>query len=184
MKKTALFLSAVAMLWPVWAQAQQKLGYIDSEFILENVPEYATVQQKIDRMGQEWQREMEKMEEEIEEAFREYQARELLYTNEERQTRRDEIMTKEQELEQFRLRHFGPEGELFNEQERLMRPIQENILEAIEEVATTGGYDYVFDKNGDFLFVFFREQYDLSLDVLDEMGIDTENLRNRTGGRQ
>lgn len=182
MKRYTLGLLLTVLLWPVLAQAQQKIGYIDSQFILDNVPEYATVKQKIDRLGQEWQREMEKMEEEIEEAFREYQARELLYTNEERQRRREEIMAKEQELDQFRLRHFGPEGELFNEQERLMRPIQESILTAVEEVASTGGYDYVFDKNGDFLFVFFRDQYDLSLDVLDEMGIDTESLRTQSSG--
>ena len=62
-----------------------------------------------------------------------------------------------------------------------MCPIQERILEAVEEVATTGGYDYVLDKSGSTLFLFFRDQYDLSIQVLEEMGIDTENLRPSTG---
>ena len=181
MKKLTLLLVFAVCLGPASLFAQQKIGYIDSDFILEYVPEYATVQQSLDRMAQEWQQEMDKLEGEIEEAFQEYQARELLYTNEERKRKRDEIMQTEQEMEQFRLRHFGPEGELFKQQEQLMRPIQEKILTAVEEVATNEGYDYIFDKSGDYIFVYFRDQYDVSIDVLEEMGIDTENLRNRTG---
>lgn len=89
-------------------------------------------------------------------------------------------MLAEQEIEQFRLRHFGPEGELFQQQEQLMRPLQERILEAIDEVATSEGYDYIFDKSGDLIFLFTRDQYDVSLFVLEELGIDTEKL---SGGR-
>ena len=162
------------------AHAQQKIGYVDSEYILQNVPEYATIQQNVDRLAAEWQAELEKLQREVDEMFTEYQARELLYTNEERQRKQEEIMQAEQEIEQFRLRHFGPEGELFKQQEQLMRPLQERILEAIDEVATSEGYDYILDKSGDLIFLFSREQYDVSLYVLEELGIDTEKL---SGGR-
>lgn len=155
--------------------AQQKIGYVDSEFIMNNTPEYATVQQQLDRMAQEWQQELESRREEVDEMFREYQARELLYTSEERQRKREEIMRAEDEVERLRSEYFGPEGELFTQQERLIRPIQERVLEAIEEVAEREGYDYVFDKGGDFLFMYAREQFDLSEDVLEELGIDLEN---------
>ncbi|MEM6334989.1 MAG: OmpH family outer membrane protein [Bacteroidota bacterium] len=157
--------------------AQQKVGYIDSDFILKNLPDYATVQQNLDRMAQEWQREMETMEGNIESAFREYQARELLYTKEERDRKREDIMRLEDELEQFRLRHFGPEGELFKQQSTLMGPIQERILAAVQEVAVQENYDYVFDKAGDYLFVYFRDQYDVSILVLEELGIDPERIQ-------
>lgn len=162
-------------------QAQQKIGYVDSEMILSHVPEYATVQQNLDRLGTDWNAEMTRMQREIDDAFQEYQSRELLYTADERKDKQEEIIRKEEELEQYRVRHFGPEGELFKQQEQLMRPIQERILEAVDEVATSGGYDYVLDKSGSTIFLFYRDQYDLSIEVLEEMGIDTENLRLSTG---
>ncbi len=157
-------------------QAQQRIGYIDSEFILQYIPEYATVQQKLDRMVAEWQRELDALQQELEEMEREFQAREILYTQEERQRKLEELRKKETEIYQRRRRYFGPNGELFKEQEKLMQPIQERVLKAVEEVATRDGYDFVFDKSGDFLFVFAREQYDLSLAVLEELGIDTEKI--------
>lgn len=157
------------------ARAQQTIGYVDSEFILSRTPDYATVQQQLDRQAEEWRAELDERRSEVDELFREYQARELLYTNEERQRMREEIMRAEEEVEQLRMQYFGPEGQLFQEQERLMRPIQERILAAIEEVAARDDYDYVFDKGGDYLFMFAREQYDLSNEVLQELGIDIED---------
>ena len=168
----ALLLSALVGTAP--AHAQQKLGYVDSEYILQNMPEYATVQQQIDRMAQEWQEEVETSRTEVEELFREYQARELLYTNEERERKRDEIIRAEEDVEQLRSQYFGPEGRVFQEQERLVRPIQENVLEAIETVAERERYDYVFDKSGDYIFMYVQEQFDLSDDVLEELGVDVD----------
>lgn len=172
---TALLVGATSLF------AQQKIGYVDSEYILKQVPEYATVQQNLDRLATDWNAEMTRLQREIDQAFQEYQSRELLYTADERKDKQEEIISKEEELEQYRVRHFGPEGELFKQQEQLMRPIQERILEAVEEVATSGGYDYVLDKSGSTLFLFYRDQYDLSIQVLEEMGIDTENLRLPAG---
>lgn len=182
MKKSILLVTFVALMSASNLYAQQKIGYIDSELILQNVPDYATVQQNLDRQAQEWNNEMKKMESEVEESFREYQARELLYTAEEKKKSQERIMQLETELEAYRLRYFGPDGQLFKDQQNQMKPIQEKILTAIEEVATEGGYDYVFDKSGDVLFLFVRDQYDLSLDVLDELGVDTETLRGRDSG--
>ncbi|MFV1980792.1 MAG: OmpH family outer membrane protein [Rhodothermia bacterium] len=157
--------------------AQQKIGYVDTEFILRQVPEYATVQQNLDRLAAEWQTELTRMQREIDAAFQEYQSRELLYTADERQTKQADIITQEEALEQFRVRNFGPEGELFKRQEGMMRPIQERILEAVEDVATSGGYDYVLDKSSSTIFLFYRDQYDLSINVLKKMGIDTDNIQ-------
>jgi outer membrane protein len=168
-----LVIGAFFMVAP--AQAQQKIGYIDSDYILQRIPEYATIQQKVDQLAQDWQRELDTQRQQVDERFREYQARELLYTNEERRRRREEIVQAEQEVEKLRLRYFGPEGELFAQQEQLMRPLQEKILTAIEQVATEEGYDYVFDKQGDFLFLYTRAQLDLSNRVLEELGIEVDS---------
>ena len=164
------------------AAAQQKIAYVDSEYILGKIPEVATINQKVDRMAQEWQTELDTRKREIDEMFREYQARELLYTNEERKRKREEIVRTEEELERLRVKYFGPEGDLFREQDQQMRPIQERVLAAIEEVALKDGYDYVFDISGDFLFLYKRDQHNLSDQVLEELGIEVDNTaRNRSG---
>lgn len=174
----ALF-AAVSLLVAPAAQAQQKIGYVDSDYILNLVPEFATIQQNVDRQAQEWETEIEEAQQKVDEMFREYQARELLYTNEERNRKRDEIVRAEEQAEQLRMRYFGPEGQLFTEQDNQMRPLQERLMKAIEAVAAEDGFDYIFDKNGDYLFLFAREQFDLSDRVLEEMGIDIEETNRR-----
>lgn len=159
---------------PLQAEAQQRIGYIDSERILDQTPEYASVQQQLDQLEQEWQAELREKEEEIDELYREFEARELLYTDEERQQKRQEIAEAEREKEQLRNQYFGPDGQLYQRQRELMRPIQENILEAVEEVARAEGYDFVFDKSGEFLFMFAEEEYDLTDQVLRRLGLDEE----------
>ncbi|HET6569169.1 MAG TPA: OmpH family outer membrane protein [Rhodothermales bacterium] len=166
---------------PGSAWAQQKVGYVDSDYILDKLPEYATVQQQMDRQAQEWQATLDKRKKEVDEMFKDYQARELLFTNEERQQKRNAIMQAEDELEQQRMQYFGPEGQLFTQQQQLMKPIQERILTAVETIAKEGGYDYIFDKNGGMLFLYARDQYNLSDRVLQELGVDVDNLT--TGNR-
>lgn len=170
-------LTLILFLFAAPAQAQQKIGYVDSEYVLERLPEYATIQQQLDRMAQTWQDELDQTKEELDAQFREYQARELLYTNEERQRRRQEILQAEEGLERLRVKYFGPEGDIFLQQEQLMRPVQERILQAINEVADSEGYDYIFDSSGEFLFMFKREQHNVSDDVLQELGIDVDTIR-------
>jgi outer membrane protein len=172
-QRLAVF-ALVGLTIPAAALAQQKIAYVDSEYILGRIPEYATVQQQIDRIASDWEQEISQKQGEVDEQFQEYQARELLYTAEERQRRREEIIRAEDEVERLRMKYFGPEGDLFVQQEQLMRPIQDRILTAIEQVAAEDGYDYVFDKAGDFLFLFARGQFDLSNQVLEELGIDVD----------
>jgi outer membrane protein len=160
------------------AAAQERIAYVDSAFILDRITEYRTVQSNLDRLAQQWQSELDALQREVEALVRDFEARELLFTEAERERKRGEIRSKEQELESKRIQRFGPEGEFFREQQRQMRPVQERLLEAIEEVAEAEDYDYVFDKSGDFLFLYARPQYDISDLVLQELGVDSP----RTGG--
>lgn len=171
MRVLSLLLLALAAAVP--ANAQQRIAYVDSEFLLDQITEYRTAQSNLDRLAQQWQGELDQLQREVDELVRDYEARELLFTDEERDRKRDEIAAKEQELESRRIQRFGPEGELFREQQRQMRPIQERVLEAIDQVAKDEDYDYVFDKSGDFLFLYARPQLDISDLVLDELGIET-----------
>ncbi len=156
------------------AQAQQTVGYVDTEHILAQMPEYADVQQKLDRLAQQWQAELETQQQVVDALMQEFQARELLYTDAERAERQQAIRQARDEQARLRERYFGPEGQLYAEQQRLMRPVQARVLTAVEQVARAEGYDYVFDKSSDLLFMFAREQYDLSRAVLEELGIDVE----------
>ena len=162
------------------SQAQQRIAFIDSDAILNRIPEYATIQQQIDRLAADWEGELEDRRNQVDEMFQEYQSRELLYTNEERRKKREEIMREEEDIERLRMKYFGPDGDLFVEQDKLMRPLQERILAAVEEVATSEGYDYVFDRSGDFLFLYAREQHDIGDRVLEELGIEVD--ANQRGG--
>lgn len=173
---TRLFsLLSLALLAALPAVAQQRVAYVDTEYIFEKLPEYQTVQQQLNRQAQQWETELTERRQEVDEMFREYQTRELLYTAEERQRRRDDIARAEQEVERLGERYFGPEGEYFTQQTALMRPVQERLLAAIEKVAEDQNFDYVFDKGGDYLFLYARSQYDLSDRVLEELGIDVQN---------
>lgn len=159
------------LLLVVPAAAQHRIGHVDSEFILARLPEYAAAQQQLDRLAQQWQEELDALAAEIAELERVFEAREILYTDEERARRRAEIAARRRDLDGLRLRYFGPEGELFREQARLLRPIQERVLAAIEEVARDENLDYVFDRSGDFLFLYARPQLDLSQRVLEVLGL-------------
>lgn len=154
------------------ARAQQEIGYIDTQYILKQLPEYATVQEKLDKLEQKWRAEIKRKEKQVQELQDEYQAWELLYTEEERKKKRQAIEQARREVEQLRQQYFGPEGRLYTRQKELMRPIQERILKAAEEVATQEGYDYVFDKGGKVLFIYARQEHDLSDSVLQELGIN------------
>lgn len=156
------------------ARAQQKIGYVDTQYVLNQLPEYQTVQQKLNKLEQQWRDEIETKREEVRTLEQEFEARELLYTDEERERKRQEIEKARKEVEQLRQQYFGPEGQLYTRQQELMRPIQERVLEAAESVATTDGYDYVVEKKGDAFFLFAREEHDLSDRVLRELGINVD----------
>jgi len=156
------------------AKAQQKIGYVDTEYVLNQMPEYATVQQKLDKLEQKWRQEIQQKQKEAQKLEQEFEARELLYTEEERARKQDAIEQARAEVQQLRQKYFGPQGELYSQQKRLMRPLQERILKAAERVATADGYDYVVDKKGETLFLYAQEEHDLSDRVLRELGITVD----------
>lgn len=153
------------------AKAQQKIGYIDSDVIMREIPEYAGIRQRLETIVQNWQQEIDEMQVEIERMRQDFEAREILFTPDIKRQRQQEIDQKVREREQFINRRFGPDGDYFRQQEELLEPLQQRILEAVIKVAESEGYDHVFDRAGDYLFLFSRRRWDISRDVLEEMGI-------------
>ena len=153
------------------AAAQQKVGFVDSERILALMPEYRTAQQDVDRLATQWQAEVDAVAQEADGLQADYSARELLYTAEERTRGLADITARRQAADALRRRYFGPDGELFREQQTRLRPVQERLLTAIETVATDGDYDFVFDRTGEIVFLYARSRNDLTDRVLDQLGL-------------
>lgn len=177
-----LLLTFMTGLAPRNLQAQeQTIVYIDSEYILDQIPEYDGVQQRLDQLTRAWEEDIAELEGEIEALEEEFEAREILFTPEVREERRQEIQNKKRELERYINSRFGPDGDYFRQQRELLEPIQRQIVEATSEVAERSGYDYVVDRNGDYVFFYARARWDISIDVLLEMGIqvDEQDTRRR-----
>lgn len=174
MKSPAKFLFSACFLlilsFPVLAQ-NQKIGFVDSEYILSRMPEYAGLEQRLRAVTEAWREEIATMENEITQLESEFAAREILYTDEVRQQRLNEIQARKAALDQYINSRFGPDGEYFRQQQQILEPLQRRILEAIERVSNRENFDFVFDRSGDYLFLFTRSQWNISDDVLIEMGI-------------
>ena len=170
-----LLLVAAGLTGEAAPAAAQEVAYIDSEQILQQLPQYATVQQRLDRLTEQWEREVAAQKARVDTLREEFRAREPLYPEDERQRRRQEIEAAQQRVQQLRQRYFGPEeGRLYQRQQELMQPIQERVLAVVEEIAQAEGYDYVLDKGGPALFMYANEEHDLTADVLEELGIDID----------
>ena len=171
-------LALVCLLAAAPAAAQQKIAHVDSEQILDRLPDFKTVLGEVERLTGQYQAEIDELEREAEQMARDFTARELLYTEAEREAAQAEIGAKQQEASALRRRYFGPEGELFREQQQRLRPVQERLLEAIENAADEAGYDYVLDRSGEVVFLYAKPQHDLTERVLEELGVRTQT----TGG--
>lgn len=156
----------------------QRIGFIDSDFILSKVPEYSGIEQRLNQFITQWNEDIAELEKEIEELQQDFIAKEILFTPEVRREREQEISNKKRELERYINSRFGPDGDYFRQQRDLLEPIQRQIVEAVGKIAERDGYDFVVDRDGDFVFFYARPQWDLSVEVLLEMGIQVdENVR-------
>tara|TARA_B110000971_G_C19872724_1_gene436972 strand:+ start:144 stop:656 length:513 start_codon:yes stop_codon:yes gene_type:complete len=167
MKNILFAISFLIITSSSWAQ---KFAYVDSQFILEHIPEYKQAKQQLDDLSYDWQEDIEKAYTQIDQLYRAYQTDKVLLTDKMRQTREDEIIQKEKDVKELQQQRFGTEGDLFKKQEELIRPIQNQIYNAIQEFATDGRYGVIFDKSSDLLMLFADENLDKSERILDKLG--------------
>ena len=168
MKKTAIL--TLALLFATLAGFSQRFAYIDSEYILDNIPEYKAAEMEVEQLSIKWQTELERMFEEIEQLFRAYQAEAPLLPDEIRRQREKDIMTRERTAKELQMKRFGRDGELFAKRQELIRPLQDRIFEAVKDIATRGNYAVIFDKSGGLTMIFTDVRYDLSDEVLQRLG--------------
>lgn len=160
-----LFLSSLSF-------AQLKIGYVDSDTILDNSPDMQEVKQKIDALVQEWQTELRKMESELKAKQDDYEKRKLIMTEETSADALAEIKKQEKDIADYRDKKFGANGELFQKQDELMKPVQNKILTIIQDLAKEEELDYVFDRSGDIMFLYAKPDYDLTSKVIAKLKLE------------
>jgi outer membrane protein len=151
---------------PVVVAQQVKIGHVSSEAILKELPDAQDAQRQLDALVVEWQNELQKMQQEWQRKFDEYDKRKLIMTEQRRADTERELQALDRRIAEFRNQKFGQNGDLFNKQNELMKPVQDRVFKAIQEVAQEEGYDYVFDKSGEILMMYANEKNDLTAKVL------------------
>ena len=160
----ALFVAVVCV-----SQAQ-KYALIDMQYILKNVPAYETANEQLNIVSKKWQKEIETQKQEVEKLYKNYQTELVFLSDEMKQQREEEIITKEKELNELKRKYFGQEGELYKKRESLLKPIQDEIYTAVQEVAQQKGYDRIIDRSSDMSLIYSAPKLDVSDLVLEKLG--------------
>lgn len=153
---------------------EQKLGFFESDLILESIPEYNSIQQQINMISSQWETEIQRMETEIRQLQEDFEAKEILYTDDIRIQREQEIENKIRNKEAYVAQKFGPDGEYFSRQKELLEPIQRQVFTAVRAVAQRQNYDFVFDRSGDIYMVYANNAFNLNELILEELGIESD----------
>ncbi|MEM0996654.1 MAG: OmpH family outer membrane protein [Bacteroidota bacterium] len=164
----SLFFLSVLLAGTVQAQ---KFGYVDTQFILEQMEEYTSAQEEIDALSQKWQGELEQMYAEIEKMYEDYKAEEMLLTEDVRQQRQEDIFAAERRAKEFKQEKFGYDGELFKVQNDKIRPIQEKVYNAVETVAKERRLDFILDKSANAGILYTNAAFDRTDDVMVKLGL-------------
>jgi outer membrane protein len=168
MKK--LFLSIAFLLFLNPFGFSQKYAYIDSEYIMDNIPEYKDAQSEIDGLSKQWQKEIEQKFKEIDNLYKSFQAESVLLPEEIKKKRENEIIAAEKDAKDLQKKRFGKDGDLYKKRQDLVKPIQDKVYNAIEKRAQDKNYIFVFDKAGSLTIMYADSKYDISDDILNDMG--------------
>lgn len=182
MKKRTYFCCILLSLLVVWAgpalAQDQKIGYVNTDYILSNMSEYEGIQQKLRSISSEWNDQLEEMKNEIETLKEDFQAKEILYTDELRAEKKKEIQNLVKQRQDFLDQKFGAEGEYFLKQKELLEPIQRKVFQAIDAVAERRGFDFVFDRAQNSSMLYSTQEWNLNDEVLQELGITLNDTSN------
>jgi outer membrane protein len=155
------------------ATAQMKIGYFSSESVLKQMPDAQDAQKQLDQLVADWQSELTRMQDDWKKKLDEYDKRKLIMTDQRRSDSEKELRELDQKIVEFRTQKFGQSGELFQKQNEFMKPVQDRIFKAVQEVALEDGFVYVFDKSGDILLMYANQKYDLTVKVVDRLKVPT-----------
>jgi outer membrane protein len=168
MKKIGV-LTVIMILTSAVAVAQ-KYAFVDSEYIRKNIPAFTTAQEQLDKLSEQWEKEVADGYAVVEQMYKSYQNEAVLLSQEMKTKREEAIIAKEQQMKELQNKYFGMEGELFKKREELVKPIQDEILKAIKDIAVEGSYAVIFDTAAGGNILFANPKYDISDQVLEKLG--------------
>ena len=168
MKKIALVL--VAVLAGMFSASAQKFALVDMEYILKNIPSYEMANEQLNQVSQRWQREVDDLKKEADTMYKNFQSDMVFLTDEQKKKKEAEIVAKEKEASQLQYKYFGPQGELFKKRESLIKPIQDEIYNAMKKVSEERGFQVIFDRASSQSILFASPRIDVSNEVLAKLG--------------
>ncbi|MCX6182337.1 MAG: OmpH family outer membrane protein [Bacteroidetes bacterium] len=163
------FLIIFSLLLTVSLSAQ-KVGCVDTKYILDHIPDYKSAENKLEQMSNEWQKEIEVKKVAIEQMYKNYQADKILLSQEMRLKKEQEIEQAEKELQDLQEKYFGIDGELIKQREKLVKPIQDKVFAAIKQMAESKGYNLIIDKAGSTSVLYISSKNEHSNDILKQLG--------------
>jgi outer membrane protein len=169
MKKSSFLLLFFFILLTGLTNGQLKIGYVDSDSIMDKFPDAQDARQKLDAFIQDWQTELTKLETSWKTKYDDYEKRKLIMTDQTRAEMESELIKLEQQIGDYREKKFGTNGELFQKQDEIMKPIQNKVFTAIKDVAKDEDFDFVFDRSGDVMLLFANDEYDVTALVLEKL---------------
>ena len=169
--KKLLFVALMVLGTAVGASAQQRYAVIDTKYILERIPAYREADAKLKLIGEQWQKEIDDLQVQLDKMYKNYESEQFMLTEALKKKREDELFEKEKQVRDLQKKRFGYEGDLFKERQRLIKPVQDKVYDAIQKIATSRSYDFVLDKSEGITIIFADPKLDKSDDVLKELGI-------------
>ena len=169
MKKIIPFIIGCLIL-TITVQAQ-RYAVIDSKYILQKLNEYKESQTKLDQFSTQWQQEIEKKQTDLDRMYKDYDAEQVMLTDELKKKREDELFNREKEVKDLQKKRFGFEGDLFKKRQELIKPIQDKVYIAIQKLAVDKSYDFILDKSEGITVIFADPKLDKSDEVLKFLGV-------------
>tara|TARA_B110000444_G_scaffold115520_1_gene108873 strand:- start:94 stop:600 length:507 start_codon:yes stop_codon:yes gene_type:complete len=148
----------------------QKFAYVDTDYILNKIPDFKQAQDKLDALSADWQKEIENKYTDVEQMYRAYQQEQVLLTDDMKEKREEAIIKKETDAKNLQKKYFGTEGNLYQKRQELIKPIQDKIYDAIQQLAADNKYAIIFDSSSDLIMLYKNNNYDKSEKVLESMG--------------
>jgi outer membrane protein len=168
MKK--IFILAFSFLFITILAYAQRYAIIDTKYILDKMTDYKEAQKKLDQFSEQWQKEIDARQTELDQMYRNYEAEQVMLSEDLRKKREDELFNKEKELRDLQKKRFGFEGDLFKKRQELIKPIQDKVYNAVQKLAVARQYDFILDKSEGITVIFADPKLDKSDDILKELG--------------
>jgi outer membrane protein len=169
MKK--IILAVCLLITLAFTAEAQRYAIVDTKYILDKIPQYKDAQQQLDQISAQWQKEIDQKQAELDRMYRNYEAEQVMLSDELKKKREDELFMREKEVRDLQRKRFGFEGDLFKKREELVKPIQDRVYTAIQKIAVNRQYDFILDKSEGITVIFADPKLDRSEDVLKELGV-------------